>query len=81
MLPDAAAMVFHDREPWRISLAFSAALRGVIGPKLFAPALLWWRFYTFYIYIVLGALAAGRTAMRALRKRDELEAELERGED
>ena len=64
-----------------VELAFSAALRTVIGPKLFAPALLWWRFYTFYIYIVLGALAAGRTAMRALRKRDELEDELERGED
>jgi glycosyltransferase 2 family protein len=64
-----------------VELAFSAALRNVIGPKLFAPALLWWRFYTFYIYIVLGALAAGRTAMRALRKRDELEAELGRGED
>lgn len=64
-----------------VELAFSAALRGVIGPKLFAPALLWWRFYTFYLYIILGALAAGRTAMRALRKRDELEDELERGED
>ena len=64
-----------------VEIAFSAALRKVIGPELFAPALLWWRFYTFYIYIVLGALATGRTAMRALRKRDELEAELERGED
>jgi len=64
-----------------VELAFSAALRGVIGPRLFAPALLWWRFYTFYIYILLGALAAGRTAMRALRTRNELEDELERGED
>lgn len=64
-----------------VELAFSAALRHVIGPKLFAPALLWWRFYTFYIYIVLGGLAAGRTAMRALKKQDDLEAELERGED
>lgn len=64
-----------------VELAFSAALQGVIGPKLFAPALLWWRFYTFYIYILLGALAAGRTAMRALRNRDELEDELDRGED
>ncbi len=64
-----------------VELAFSATLRNVIGPRLFAPALLWWRFYTFYIYILLGALAAGRTAIRALRKRDELEEELERGED
>ena len=64
-----------------VELAFSAALRNVIGIRLFAPALLWWRFYTFYIYILLGALAAGRTAVRALKKRDELEEELERGED
>jgi len=64
-----------------VELAFSAALKGVIGSRLFAPALLWWRFYTFYIYIVLGALAAGRTAMRALRKRDEFEDEFERGDD
>lgn len=64
-----------------VELAFSAVLRDVIGTRLFAPALLWWRFYTFYIYIVLGALAAGRTAMRALKKRNELEDELERGED
>lgn len=64
-----------------VELAFSAALKDVIGTRLFAPALLWWRFYTFYIYIFLGALAAGRTAMRALKKRDELEEELERGED
>jgi hypothetical protein len=56
-------------------------LKNVIGMRLFAPSLLWWRFYTFYIYIVLGALAAGRTAVRALKKRDELEDELERGED
>ena len=64
-----------------VELAFRAALAGVIGPSLFAAALLWWRFYTFYIYIVLGALAAGRTAIRALKKRDELEEELEKGED
>jgi uncharacterized protein (TIRG00374 family) len=64
-----------------VELAFSAALKNVIGMRLFAPALLWWRFYTFYIYILLGALAAGRTAIRALKKRDELEEELERGED
>jgi glycosyltransferase 2 family protein len=60
-----------------VELAFSAALRKVIGPKLFAPALLWWRFYTFYIYIILGALAAGRTAMRALTKGDEPDEDLE----
>jgi uncharacterized membrane protein YbhN (UPF0104 family) len=62
-----------------VELAFKAVLGGAIGAKLFAPALLWWRFYTFYIYILLGALAAGRTAMRALSQRDGLQHELEAG--
>jgi len=57
--------------------AFLAALGGVIGPSLFAAALLWWRFYTFYIYIVLGAIVAGNTALRAVRKAHEIEEELE----
>jgi uncharacterized protein (TIRG00374 family) len=64
-----------------VELAFSAALKNVIGPKLFAPALVWWRFYTFYIYILLGALAAGRTAMRALHKRNEFADDFGRGDD
>ena len=59
-----------------VELAFRAVLAGVIGPALFAAALLWWRFYTFYIYIVLGAVAAGGTALRATRKTALLEAEL-----
>ena len=48
----------------------------MIGPSLFAAALLWWRFYTFYIYIVLGAIVAGGTAIRAVRKTAEMEEEL-----
>jgi len=60
-----------------VELAFRATLAGVIGPSLFAAALLWWRFYTFYIYIVLGAIVAGNTALRAVRKTAEMEEELE----
>lgn len=60
-----------------VELAFRAALASVIGNSLFAAALLWWRFYTFYIYIVLGAIVAGNTALRAVRKTVELEEELE----
>jgi hypothetical protein len=60
-----------------VELAFRAALANVIGPNLFAAALLWWRFYTFYLYIVLGAFVAGGTAIRAVRKTAELEEELE----
>jgi hypothetical protein len=65
-----------------VELAFRAALAGVIGPSLFAAALLWWRFYTFYVYIILGAIVAGGTAIRAVRKTAEMEEELEEaGED
>jgi uncharacterized protein (TIRG00374 family) len=60
-----------------VELAFRAALAGVIGKSLFAAALLWWRFYTFYIYIVFGAIVAGNTALRAVRKTQEMEEELE----
>ena len=48
-------------------------------PTLFAAALLWWRFYTFYIYILLGALAAGQTVLRAVRKTEEYEVEVVAG--
>jgi uncharacterized protein (TIRG00374 family) len=61
-----------------VELAFRAALGGVIPAHAFPAALLWWRFYTFYIYIALGAIIAGGVALRAVRKTDELEEELER---
>ena len=54
-----------------IEVAFRAALGGTIPAAIFAASLIWWRFYTFYLYILLGALAAGRTALRALRGNDE----------
>ncbi|MCU0636714.1 MAG: flippase-like domain-containing protein [Gemmatimonadaceae bacterium] len=47
--------------------AFTYVLRDAIPAALFASALLWWRFYTYYLYMLLGGLAAGRTVMRALR--------------
>jgi hypothetical protein len=55
-----------------VELAFRAALANVIGARYFAAALLWWRFYTFYIYIVLGAIVAGNTALRAVRKAQDM---------
>jgi glycosyltransferase 2 family protein len=60
-----------------VEIAFRAALGGVIPAHIFPASLLWWRFYTFYSYMLLGALAAGRTAMRAVRKTEEMEEELE----
>jgi glycosyltransferase 2 family protein len=59
-----------------VEMAFRAALGSTIPPALFAAALIWWRFYTFYIYILLGALAAGNTVMRAVRKTEDYEAEV-----
>jgi glycosyltransferase 2 family protein len=63
-----------------VEMAFRAALGGAIPTSLFAASLIWWRFYTFYIYILLGALAAGSTVLRAVRKTEEYEAEVESGE-
>ena len=62
-----------------IEVAFRGVLHGTIPSAVFAPALIWWRFYTFYLYVLLGAVAAGRTALRALREGDdEADAEDER---
>jgi uncharacterized protein (TIRG00374 family) len=61
-----------------VELAFRAALGDVIPARVFPAALLWWRFYTFYIYIILGAFVAGGVALRAVRKTEELEEELEK---
>ena len=50
---------------------------GAIPAQLFGAALIWWRFYTFYIYILLGAVAAGNVVMRAIRKTEDYEVEVE----
>ncbi len=62
-----------------VEVAFRAALGDAIPGRLFAAALVWWRFYTFYIYILLGVVAAGSTVMRAVRKTEDYEAEVESG--
>jgi uncharacterized membrane protein YbhN (UPF0104 family) len=59
-----------------VEWTFTHMLTKTIGVHYIGAALLWWRFYTFYIYILLGAAAAGRTVLRAIRKTDELEEEL-----
>ena len=50
-----------------IEVAFRSSLGDVIPAPYFAATLIWWRFYTFYILLILGAFVAGRTVMRALR--------------
>lgn len=54
-----------------IEVAFRSSLGGVIPAPYFAATLIWWRFYSFYALVLLGAVVAGRTVMRALRARDE----------
>jgi uncharacterized protein (TIRG00374 family) len=60
-----------------VELAFRAALGGTLPAAVFGAALVWWRFYTFYIYIAVGALVAGNTALRAIKEVQEVEEELE----
>ncbi len=60
-----------------VEMAFRAALGHAIPVQLFAASLVWWRFYTFYIYILLGAIAAGNTVLRAVRKTEDYETEVE----
>ncbi|MEO8333800.1 MAG: lysylphosphatidylglycerol synthase transmembrane domain-containing protein [bacterium] len=59
-----------------VEMAFRAALDNAIPVQLFGAALVWWRFYTFYIYILLGAIAAGNTVLRAVRKTEDYEVEV-----
>jgi len=50
-----------------IEVAYTATLNGIIPSAIFAASLIWWRFYTFYLLLILGSIAAGRTVLRALR--------------
>lgn len=50
--------------------AFAATLKDAIPAGIFAASLVWWRFYTFFLYIVVGGLAAGDAALRAIQRRD-----------
>ncbi len=48
--------------------AFGATLKSAIPIGIFAASLLWWRFYTFYLYVIVGGIAAGSAALRAIRR-------------
>lgn len=50
-----------------VEFGFKFAFSGVMTPSVLGGALIWWRFYSFYLYVVFGALAAGSTVLRALR--------------
>lgn len=53
-----------------VELAYNAALGRTIPARLLGASLIWWRVYSFYIYLALGAVATGRTVMRALRNKN-----------
>jgi uncharacterized membrane protein YbhN (UPF0104 family) len=50
-----------------VEFGFMKAFEGELAPAVLASAMIWWRFYTFYLYILLGALAGGTTVFRMLR--------------
>jgi uncharacterized protein (TIRG00374 family) len=49
-----------------MEFGFGAIMRDILPTDVLAASLIWWRFYSYYIYVLLGAFAAGRTVMRAL---------------
>lgn len=53
-----------------VELVFKQTLGNVIPPEIFGASLVWWRFYTIYLYIIVGALVAGNVVMRSLRPKD-----------
>ena len=54
-----------------IEVAYRATLGDVIPQALLGTTLVWWRFYTFYLPMLLGAIVAGRAVLRAMRDRPE----------
>ena len=52
-----------------VEFSFKLAFGALLAADILAGSLIWWRAYTFYLLMLLGALAAGRTVLRALRER------------
>ena len=50
-----------------VEVAYRSALSGVIPVAFLGASLVWWRFYTFYLPMLAGAIVAGRAVSRALR--------------
>lgn len=50
-----------------VEFGFQFAYNGIMAPAVLGGALLWWRFYTFYLYVLLGGLSVGGTVLKALR--------------
>jgi hypothetical protein len=50
-----------------VEFGFRLAFGKLMTPAVLGGALLWWRFYSFYVYVLLGAISVGRTVLKALR--------------
>ncbi|MHB1310973.1 MAG: lysylphosphatidylglycerol synthase transmembrane domain-containing protein [Gemmatimonadaceae bacterium] len=49
-----------------VEFGFLLGLKKVLDPSVLAGALIWWRVYSFYLYLLAGAVVAGTTVMRAI---------------
>jgi len=54
-----------------VEVAYRGALGGIIPAAYLGASLVWWRFYTFYLPMVIGAVVAGRAVKRAMREKSE----------
>ena len=52
-----------------VEVAYRGALGGIIPAAYLGASLVWWRFYTFYLPMLAGAVVAGRAVKRAVRGR------------
>ena len=50
-----------------VEFGFRYAYADTMTPAVLGGALLWWRFYTFYLYVLLGGISVGGTVLKALR--------------
>ena len=50
-----------------IEVGYRASLGSVVPQAYLGASLIWWRFYTFYLPMLLGAVVAGRAVLRAVR--------------
>ena len=58
-----------------VEVAYRGALGGIIPAAWLGASLVWWRFYTFYLPMVAGAIVAGRAVRRAIRNSAEDDAD------
>ena len=56
-----------------VEVAYRGALGGIIPATYLGASLVWWRFYTFYLPMLVGAIVAGRVVTRAVKAKRERE--------